>query len=111
MPSSHTRRKINALRERGKRKAVCQNRIRPMKTRKQIFQSRIRRMVVHRDNPAAPVDAATLLHAEAQRLAELGTPVAARMSWAFRLAATKLESWGDPACLVRFQKVPPIKHP
>jgi len=78
-----------------------------MKTKKQLFQLRIRRMVEHRDNPEAPVDAATLLHAEGSRLAAIGGPLANKMSWGIRLAAAKLECWGDPACLVRYQKVPP----
>jgi hypothetical protein len=78
-----------------------------MKTKKQIFRDRIRRIVAHRENPAAPVDAATLLHAEGLRLASLRGPLARKMSWAFRLAAARLESWEDPACMVRFQKVPP----
>ena len=76
-----------------------------MRTRKQIFQDRIHRIVAHRNQPFAPVDAATLLHAEGQRLSNLGGPIAGKMSWAFRLAAAKLESWGDPACMVRFQKI------
>ncbi len=78
-----------------------------MRTKKQIFQDRIRRLVEHRDNPAVPVDAATLLHAEAQRLSGLGPPLAVKMAWALRLAAAKLEAWGDPACMVRFQKIHP----
>ena len=85
----------------------CQDSETTMRTKKQIFHDRIRRMVEHRDNPSAPVDAATLLHAEGLRLNAIGGPVACKMSWAFRLAAAKLESWVDPACMVRFQKVPP----
>lgn len=78
-----------------------------MKTKKQIFQDRIRRIVAHRDHPAAPVDAATLLYTEGQRLRTLKHPLAAKAGWAMLLAAAKLESWGDPACMVRYQKVPP----
>jgi hypothetical protein len=77
-----------------------------MRTRKQILQDRIRRIVAHRDNPTAPVDAATLLHIEGQRLLSVGNPLAQKMSWSLRLAAAKLESWGDPACMVRYQKIP-----
>jgi hypothetical protein len=76
-------------------------------TKKHIFHTRIRRIVAHRDNPTAPVDAATLLHAESQRLAEIGHPLAQKMAWGMKLAASKLECWGDPACMVRFQKISP----
>lgn len=92
----------------------CQDSETPMKTRKQIFQDRIRRMVEHRDNPSAPVDAATLLHAEGLRLRNLKHPLAAKAGWGMLLAAAKLESWGDPACMVRYQKVSPLndlEHP
>jgi len=68
-------------------------------------------MVAHRENPAAPVDAATLLHVEGQRLRTLKHPLAARAGWAMLLAAAKLESWGDPACMVRYQKVSPLNNP
>ena len=76
-----------------------------MRSRKQICQDRIRRMVAHRDNPAAPVDAATLLHNEGQRLRNLKHPLAAKAGWAMLLAAAKLESWGDPACMVRYARI------
>lgn len=78
-----------------------------MKTKKQIFQERTRRMVVHRDSPQEPVDAATMLFAESQRLASLGHPLAKRMAWGMRLAAAKLESWGDAACSTRYVKLRP----
>lgn len=79
-----------------------------MRTKKQIFQDRIRRMVEHRENPYAPVDAATLLHAEGQRLRKLKNPIAAKAGWAMLLAAAKLEVWLDPACMMRYQKAPPL---
>lgn len=76
-----------------------------MRTRKQICTDRIKRIVEHRDKPAEPVDAATMLHIESQRLAIIGHPLSKRMSWAMRLAAAKLEAWGDPSCLTRYVKV------
>jgi hypothetical protein len=79
-----------------------------MKTRKQILNDRIRRIAQHRDAPYAPVDAATLLHAETQRCYALGGRLANKMAWSFRLAAAKLESWCDPALLVRYQKITPM---
>lgn len=88
----------------------CQDSETPMKTRKQIFQDRIRRIVEHRENPLAPVDAATLLRNEGQRLRNLKHPLAAKAGWGMLLAAAKLESWGDPTCMVRYQKVHPLNE-
>jgi len=79
-----------------------------MRTKKQANNDRIKRLVAHRQNPAEPVDAATLLAAEATRLLRFNKLRPARkMAWAFQLAAAKLEAWGDPASLVRYQKVLP----
>lgn len=78
-----------------------------MSISKKAFQARIQRIVAHRDNPRHPVDAATLLHAESDRLSTIGHPLAQKMSWAFRLSAAKLESICDPATLVQFQRVKP----
>lgn len=83
----------------------CQDSEATMRTKKQIFQDRIRRMVAHRDNPSAPVDAATMLHVESLRLSVHNHPVAKRMAWAMRLAAAKLEAWEDPAMLTRYVKI------
>lgn len=78
-----------------------------VKTKKQILQARTRRLVAHSSCPGAPVDAATLLHAEAFRFSRISNPLAQRMAWGMRLAAAKLEAWGDPASLTQFQKVAP----
>lgn len=80
-----------------------------MHTQKQIFQQRIRRMVEHKSNPAAPVDASTLLLAESARLSSLPHPVARKMAWAYKLSAYRLESLCDPASLVRYNKAPPAE--
>jgi len=76
---------------------------------KQQLNDRVRRLVSHRDNPGAPVDAATLLRAEALRVSQIrnrsGYPKLPRtMAWAFELAAARLEAWGDPAMTVRYIK-------
>ena len=77
---------------------------------KQQFNNRIRHIVEHRKNPDAPVDAATLLHEEANRLAGVtlhgrGWQLCNRMQWAYRVAAARLECMTDPAMLVRYKKV------
>jgi len=81
-----------------------------MRTKKQIFQARIRRLAKHRDEPKLPVDAATMLLAEASRLQRLsgsGSGIAQKMAWGMRLSAARLESWCDPAMLTQYQKVKP----
>lgn len=76
-------------------------------TQKARAWARIQRIVAHRDNPAAPVDAATLLRAEANRLRQMNRLAPAQqMAWAFDLAAAKLDAWHDPAMQTRFQMIP-----
>ena len=73
--------------------------------KKTKFKRRIARIVAHKDNPAATVDAATLLRVESERLSLVGHPLGRKMAWAFLLAAAKLEAWLDPASLVQYQRV------
>lgn len=67
--------------------------------------SRIRRMVEHRNNPTAPVDASTLLSKEAERLRFMNTPLSRKMAWGMAMASARLEAWGDPTSLVQYRKV------
>jgi hypothetical protein len=73
-------------------------------TQKRLAWDRLQRLIAHRDNPAAPVDAATLLRAEADRLRQLGHPIGQRMAWAMSLAAAKLDAVEDPATRTRFKR-------
>lgn len=75
-----------------------------MKTRKQLFQERIKKLVAHKNDPMAPVDASTLLLAEASRIAQYNSRIVRKMAWAYRLAAYRLETMSESCPIQRYWK-------